>query len=365
MVPRQDDTDDGQNPPPGTAFPKPQITRIQDLLLAWFRHSRRDLPWRRTSDPYRVWVSEIMLQQTRVTAVIPFYERFLARCPDVDALAAASESDLLSLWAGLGYYYRAHNMQRAARRIVEQGAFPPTFAGIRALPGVGDYTAAAISSISFGLPHAVVDGNVLRVLSRLLNDASDIATSRGKREFTRAADELLNRAHPGDHNQALMELGATVCLPRKPQCLVCPLSELCRARAAGTADQLPVKTKGKQPVSEERTLFWITRGDDLLVWQRAPESKLMPGFWELPESSQVGQLEPLIEFGTFGHSITFHRYLFRVVSAAVPASLGPARWVPRSSLESLPLSTITRKAIRLVGRKLEPSHTPKRRAASA
>lgn len=346
-------------------FEASQITHIQDWLLAWFRASRRDLPWRRTSDPYRIWVSEIMLQQTRVTAVIPFYERFLARFPDVEALAAAPESDLLSLWAGLGYYYRARNMQRAARQIVEDGAFPPTFAGIRALPGVGDYTAAAISSISFGLPHAVVDGNVLRVLSRVLNDASDIATLQGKRVFARAADELLNRAHPGDYNQALMELGATVCLPRKPQCLACPLSELCRARAAGAADQLPVKTKGRKPVSQERTLFWIARGDDLLVWQRPPQSKLMPGFWELPESGDVAGVEPLIEFGKFGHSITFHRYVFRVVSATVPTNPGPAQWVPRSSLDSLPLSTVTRKAIRLVGRKLDLSAMPKRRAASA
>jgi len=346
-------------------FEASQISRIQDSLLAWFRASRRDLPWRRASDPYRVWVSEIMLQQTRAAAVIPFYERFLARFPDVEALAAASESDLLSVWAGLGYYYRARNLQRAAREVVAAGAFPPTFAGIRALPGVGDYTAAAISSISFGLPHAVVDGNVLRVLSRLLNNTSDIATSQGKRAFTRAADELLNGGHPGDHNQALMELGATVCLPRKPQCLVCPLAEFCHARAAGTADQLPVKAKGRKPVSEVRTLFWITRGDDLLVWQRPPQSKLMPGFWELPESTHVGQVEPLIELGTFGHSITFHRYLFRVVAADVPTSLGPAQWLPRSSLDSLPLSTITRKAIRVVGRKLDLSATPKRRAAFA
>jgi A/G-specific adenine glycosylase len=162
-----------------------------------------------------------------------------------------------------------------------------------------------------------------------------------------------------------MELGATVCLPRKPQCLVCPLAKLCRARAAGTADQLPVKAKGKKPVSEERTLFWITRGDDLLVWQRPPQSKLMPGFWELPESAQVGEVKPLIEFGRFGHSITFHRYLFRVAAADVPASLGPAQWLPRSSLDSLPLSTITRKAIRVVGRKLDLAATPKQRAASA
>jgi A/G-specific adenine glycosylase len=306
-----------------------------------------------------------MLQQTRAAAVIPFYERFLARFPDVEALAAVPESDVLSLWAGLGYYYRAHNLQRAARQIVASGAFPPTFAGIRALSGVGDYTAAAIASISFGLPHAVVDGNVLRVLSRVLDDATDIATSEGKRGFTRAADELLNHAHPGDHNQALMELGATVCLPRKPQCLVCPLSELCRARAAGTTERLPVKTKSRKPVSEERTLFWITRGDNLLVWQRPPQSKLMPGFWELPESAQLGDVEPLLEFGTFGHTITFHRYVFRVVSAAVPMSFDPAQWVPLSSLESLPLSTITRKAIRLVGYNRDLPATPKRRSASA
>jgi A/G-specific adenine glycosylase len=342
-----------------------ETRRFRRLLLNWFNENARDLPWRRTRDPYAIWVSEIMLQQTRVSAVTPFYERFLARFPSVEALAGAAEADLLAQWAGLGYYHRARNLQRAAKQIVGQGRFPGSFDEIRALPGIGDYTAAAVASIAFGLPHAVVDGNVLRVLSRLLNDSTDIATAEGKRTFSRAANELLNRERPGDHNQALMELGATVCLPKNPQCLVCPLSEHCGARAAGTVDRLPVKTKVQNAVREERTLYWIERGEDLLMWERPRESRLMAGFWELPEAEQIGIVEPLAEFGEFGHSITFHRYRFRVVSAAAPGKVGGVQWVAKSRLAGMPLSTIARKAIRLVGRVRHPAAGANRQAAGA
>src|SRR5271165_2820616 len=305
------------------------LSRFRKKLLAWFSEFQRDLPWRRTKDPYRSWLSEIMLQQTRVAAAIPYYERFLERFPSVEALAEAPEADLLALWAGLGYYHRARNMQQA---------------------GVGSYTAAAIASISFNLPHAVLDGNVFRVLSRAANDPTDIASSAGKKVFSPLADTMLDPERPGDFNQAMMELGATLCLPRNPQCLVCPVSSLCLACAAGTQDTLPVKKKPQQSVYEERTLFWITRGSDVLLWQRPAGAKLMPGFWELPEAEQLPQAGSGVEKGSFRHGITFHDYLFRVVAAPIPLALGICEWVDGRQLANLPLSTVARKAMKVLDR---------------
>ena len=180
---------------------------ISRPLIAWYERAHRDLPWRRTSDPYRVWVSEIMLQQTRAQAVVPYFERFLARFPTVEALAAAPEEEALALWSGLGYYSRARNLLRAARLIHAAGAFPSDFAGLRALPGVGDYTAAAIASIAFGKPHAVLDGNVLRVVARMQNDAAEIGSARTRERFRAIAQTWLDSQRPGTFNQALMELG--------------------------------------------------------------------------------------------------------------------------------------------------------------
>src|SRR5690349_5158936 len=198
--------------------------RIAGLLGAWYARGHRDLPWRSTGDPYRIWVSEIMLQQTRAQAVIPYYERFLTRFPSVPALAAAKEDEVLALWSGLGYYSRARNLLRAARQIAAAGSFPSDYDAIRALPGIGDYTAAAVASIAFGRPHAVLDGNVLRVVARMENDAADIRSSRTRERFREIAQSWLDPRDPGHFNQALMELGATVCLPRNPLCLVCPLA---------------------------------------------------------------------------------------------------------------------------------------------
>ena len=200
-----------------------QIELFRSQLLHWFAQNRRDLPWRRTRDPYAIWISEVMLQQTRVAAVIPYYERFLSRFPDLESLAGASETDLLAHWAGLGYYYRARNLQRAARNALEAGTFPADYDGIRHLPGIGEYTAAAVASIAFDLPYPVVDGNVYRVLSRVLNDRTNIASGPARKHFTVLAGAILDRTRPGDFNQAIMELGATVCLPRKPLCLICPV----------------------------------------------------------------------------------------------------------------------------------------------
>src|SRR5437867_5667129 len=185
---------------------------LASLLLAWYRGGHRDLPWRRSADPYRIWVSEIMLQQTRAQAVIPYYERFLARFPTLESLAAARESEVVTVWSGLGYYSRARNLRLAAQQAVAAGGFPAGYPAIRALPGIGDYTAAAVASIAFGLPYAVLDGNVLRVIARMENDEADIASARTRERFRGIAQQWLDPRAPAQFNQALMELGATVCL---------------------------------------------------------------------------------------------------------------------------------------------------------
>jgi A/G-specific adenine glycosylase len=331
-------------------LPDRQKIEFRSALLAWYQHHKRDLPWRRTSDPYAIWISEIMLQQTRVAAVIPFYERFLKRFPDFHTLAAASESDLLAQWAGLGYYYRARNLQQAAMRMCEQGCFPSKYEAIREMPGVGEYTSAAVASIGFNLPFAAVDGNVLRVLSRVFADPRDIASGTGRRHFAALADELLEREQPGAFNQAMMELGATICLPKNPQCLLCPVAELCKSRHTGQQNQFPVKLGRNKSVQEERRLFWIEREEEILLWQRPDGSRLMPGFWELPELSQLPEVEPGDFLGDFRHSITFHDYRFSICEAKAPSEIGSCRWINLHSLKTLPVSTVFRKAQRAVKR---------------
>ncbi len=327
---------------------KDEIEQFRADLLQWFDSYQRDLPWRRTRDPYAIWLSEVMLQQTRVTAVIPYYERFLKRFPTVDALAQSSEQDLLSHWAGLGYYRRARNVQRAAQAIAEAGSFPADYSGLRALPGIGDYTAAAVASIAFDLPHAAVDGNVLRVLSRVWNDDTDIASAAGRKRFTALADTMLDGSRPGAYNQALMELGAVICSPKAPQCLVCPVAAHCGARKNGRTAELPVKAAAKQSVVQQRTLYWIERDGCLLVWQREADSSLMPGFWELPEEAQLGAVAGGQTLGKFKHGITIYDFRFEVVRAAEPAELGYCGWRSLDELRSAAISTIFRKAIKVV-----------------
>jgi len=292
-----------------------------------------------------------MLQQTRVAAVIPYFERFLARFPDLFILAEAPEQDLLAHWAGLGYYHRARNLQKAAQVARDQGAFPSSYESIRALPGVGEYTSAAVASIAFDLPHAAVAGNVMRVLSRVFADPTDIQSGAGQVHFRRLADQMLDRARPGMYNQAMMELGATVCLPKNPQCLLCPVSHLCEARQNGRVNEFPVKLKREKGVIEERIFFWIEQAGNILVWQRPANARLMPGFYELPERAQLGDVEPLEALGEFRHSITFHNYRCLVYRASPPLNIGDCRWIALSELGRLPGSTLLRKAERLLRQK--------------
>jgi A/G-specific adenine glycosylase len=227
-----------------------ELLRFRKNLLAWFKKFQRDLPWRRTSDPYAIWLSEIMLQQTRVAAVIPYFERFLEHFPTIEALAKAPDEDVLRLWAGLGYYSRARNLQSAARQIValHSGAFPCDEAHVLALSGIGNYTTAAILSIAFGKKLAVLDGNVARVVARLEAIRGDLRAANRWVELQETANKLLERENPGDWNQAMMELGATLCTPRSPQCLLCPVNEFCEARKQGIVDLIPEKRKKRDTV---------------------------------------------------------------------------------------------------------------------
>ncbi len=260
------------------------LKQIPPLLLQWYDGSARVLPWREDPTPYRVWVSEIMLQQTRVEAVKPFYQRFLEAFPTVEALAAAPEEKLLKMWEGLGYYNRVRNLQRAAQVVVERygGQVPASFEELRALPGIGEYTAGAIASIAFQLPVPAVDGNVLRVISRVLARSDNILDPKVKRRMEGEIREILPQ-RVGDFNQSLMELGAMVCLPGgPPKCLVCPLRNLCRGYAQGVAEELPVKTKPKPRKKQARTLFLLFSQEGRVALRRRPEQGLLAGLWELP-----------------------------------------------------------------------------------
>ena len=259
-------------------------------LLVWYRENARALPWRSEPTPYHVWVSEIMLQQTRVTAVLDYYRRFLEAVPDAAALAELPQDQLMKLWQGLGYYSRARNLQKAAKQITDRhgGVFPNTYEEIRALAGVGDYTAGAIASIAFGLSVPAVDGNVLRVTARITGDSGDISTPAMKKKVTQALAEIIPPDVPGDFNQAMMELGATVCLPNgAPLCERCPAAGFCRAFQEGRTGELPVKSVKKARRVEARTIFLLFHGDRVAL-RRRPGRGLLAGLWEYPNELTDG-----------------------------------------------------------------------------
>ena len=263
-----------------------ELQQLPIPLLMWYRENARKLPWRETPTAYRVWLSEVMLQQTRVAAVLDYYKRFLEAAPTVEALAALPEDELMKLWQGLGYYSRARNLQKAARQITEEhgGVFPNTYEAIRALPGVGDYTAGAVGSIAFGLPVPAVDGNVLRVVSRICADEGDILAPQTKKRYTDALAGIIPVKAPGEFNQAMMELGATVCLPNgAPLCEKCPVRDFCRAHLEGKTGVLPVKAPKKPRKIEERTVFLLFYEDKVALRRRAGKG-LLAGLWEFPNA---------------------------------------------------------------------------------
>jgi A/G-specific adenine glycosylase len=265
--------------------PSEPIDRFATPLIAWQRsHGRHTLPWQNTTDPYRVWLSEIMLQQTQVATVLGYYERFLHRFPEVTDLAAASQDDVMALWSGLGYYSRARNMHACAKAVValHGGRFPRTAASLETLPGIGRSTAAAIAAFCFGERVAILDGNVKRVLTRFLAFEDDLAVPRHERALWEAATRLLPQAEMSAYTQGVMDLGATVCLARSPQCLLCPVQADCAARRAGTQERFPVKTRKLKRGQRENVWLWLAKGDELWLCQR-PDTGVWAGLWSLPE----------------------------------------------------------------------------------
>jgi A/G-specific adenine glycosylase len=309
-----------------------QRAKFRRKLSGWYDMHRRDLPWRANRDPYRVWLSEIMLQQTRVAAVIAHYHEFLRRFPTVEKLAAARESSVLAAWSGLGYYRRARMLRATAKVIARQhgGKFPPTAKGLLALPGIGRYTAAAIASIAFGEPVAVVDGNVERVLKRL------VGTRLAGEELWGTANHLLDKKRPGDFNQGMMELGAVVCTPRMPACLTCPVVELCATRG-----ELAATAKVKPQKKREIQYSMLCRDSEIFLVRRSRDASLMPGMWELPERAEEnGSAIPAF---TLRHSITVTDYTVRVWRDTSPCVDG--KWIPVERLGRVALTGLARKIL--------------------
>lgn len=352
-------------------------------MLNWFRAERRAMPWRETRDPYFIWVSEVMLQQTQVATVIPFYERFISRFPTIQALAEAPLDDLLKHWEGLGYYSRARNLQKAAQQVVSEhgGVFPRDYSAIRALSGIGDYTAGAIASIAFNEPRPAVDGNVLRVFSRWFRISDDVTKPQTKRNFEALAVRLIPEGHAWEYNQALMELGALICAPRRPRCAACPVREACQAQRHGDPEAYPVKTKKAPPRPVDFAVAVLTSGD--LVWiTRRPAEGLLGGLWEFPTfplaegADAVQVLEAGLRLGTVSlgsvslgsanlgdvqaegldwaplctvqHTYTHMKATMQVLRAEVPRDLrmpgdDDRRWVPVGDLGSYAFSNANQK----------------------
>jgi len=357
-----------------------ELATFRKQLLGWFRQFQRDLPWRRTKDPYCIWLSEIMLQQTRVAAALPYYERFLRRFPDVHALAATPQEEVLRLWSGLGYYSRARNLQRAAQQIVAKhgGQFPTRLDDALALPGIGNYTAAAILSIAFEEKLAVLDGNVARVLARLGAIHGDLRESQHWQELQETADRLLEPKSPGDWNQAMMELGATLCTPKSPQCLLCPVAQFCEGRRLGIAESLPEKrrTRATVQVTLAAAVFVDAKRQTLLLpppkntkekssadhvptlvsrmWQfptlsvtEEPAGKLSAFLRKLMPGAQSHKWK-VVPAGKVRHAVTYRAITllpFLINVRKLPRVAG-ARQVPLDNIFSLPVSNLTRKVAR-------------------
>jgi len=380
-------------PPPSAAAPAIKsgdgsIRRVRAALLRWYDASRRDLPWRRTRDPYAIWISEAMLQQTRVETVIPYWARFLERFPDVASLARAELDDVYAVWTGLGYYSRARNLKAAAASIVADhgGALPDTAEGLRTLPGIGRYTAGAVASIAFDREEPLVDGNVVRVFARLEDIRDDVAEKPVVDRLWRLAGELVGGPRPGDLNQALMELGATICTPKGPRCLACPVVRHCRAHASGEAFRLPRKAKRGAVRAMRAIAVAIDRGGQILAVRR-PETGLMAGLWELPGGpieagaeakdqverilrETVGlEIRELVGVGRVEHLFTHRRLALDVFHAKAPpgqrvrlAEYTAHRWLAADALLALAHAGSTRKALAMLGLCDERSARAARRA---
>lgn len=338
---------------------------IPEQLLSWYDRSARDLPWRAPPGsavpddpawPYRVWLSEVMLQQTTVAAVKPYFAKFLSIWPTIEALAAASDDDVMAAWAGLGYYSRARNLVKCARVVAARGGFPPTEAELRALPGLGDYTAAAIAAIAFGQRAVVVDANVERVVARLF--AIEEPLPKARKAIRVAADTITPAARAGDFAQAMMDLGSHVCTSKAPRCLLCPLAEVCAGRKRGEPERLPVKPPKKQVPERRGTAYWITRGGGAEVWLvTRPADGMLGGMRALPDDGwsarQDGAAPPPVagegrSLGAVRHGFTHASLTLEVVALdAAGDPPGEGQWWPTARLGEAGLATLFAKAAAL------------------
>ena len=329
-----------------------QWAGLRENLLDWYVVAQRDLPWRHTTDPYAIWVSEIMLQQTRVAAVIERYETFMCNFPSVESLAHAAEEDVLTLWSGLGYYRRARMLHKAAKVVTSEyfGEMPRTAAGLRELPGIGTYTSAAIASIAFGEAVAVVDGNVERVVQRLAGWGSDSRAGQSKliRETEKLANSLLDPDRPGDFNQSMMELGATVCLPTNPKCLTCPISRFCETRG-----EHPTPKRARMR-SEDAAYALVIRGigvsREVLLDQRDDYQTVMPGMWELPalRDADVADADVSLAMRHSIMQVNYYVRIRRVFADDAEELIVPSerrRWIRLRQLGSMPLTGLARKVL--------------------
>ena len=342
---------------------------ISHFLLDWYDTHQRKLPWRDSRDPYKIWVSEIMLQQTRVEQVRPYFDHFMKAFPDVHALAAADRQQVLKAWEGLGYYSRARNLHDAARKVEEEynGRIPGNWDDITNLPGIGPYTAAAILSIAFDRRYAVMDGNVKRVITRLDGIAEDIRKRDTEKLIQSRADALLDQERPGDFNQALMELGATVCTPRQPQCNICPVREVCRAYKTAQTSSIPYKSPAKKKPHHHIGVGIVQNDNDELLIALRPEEAMLGGLWEFPGGKQKEdeQIEETIRrelseelgvevdvkspFMKLNHAyshfkITMYAYMCRLISGTpTPRESQQVRWVPRTRLNEYPFPRANKK----------------------
>ena len=336
-------------------------------LLAWYDRHRRSLPWRaeqgQVADPYHVWLSEIMLQQTTVTATRPYYERFLTRFPDIASLAAAPLEAVLAAWAGLGYYARARNLHACAQAVVAAGGFPRDLAGLRALPGIGDYTAAAIAAIAFDLPTVAVDGNVERVVARLFAVAEELPAAKPRLRALAAqlGDQPVARARPSDFLQALFDLGATVCTPATPTCALCPWMADCGGRRAGIARDLPRRARKRPRPLRHGVHFWLTDADGNVLLRRRPPNGLLGGMTELPgtewraapwEKQEALALAPMEAAwrpaGEVHHGFTHFELTIHLYAARVPRIVADGYQHPIAAVTGEALPSVMRKCVRLV-----------------
>ena len=341
--------------------------RFTHTIEEWFAANGRSLPWRETNDPYRIWLSEVILQQTQVAQGMAYYDRFLHHFPDVHSLAVASEDEVMLLWQGLGYYSRARHLHAAAKQIDQFGCFPWDYASIRSLPGVGDYTAAAIASIAFGLPYAVVDGNVYRVLARYFGVQTPIDSSVGRREFRLLADEMLDSRRPALYNQAIMDFGAVQCTPRTPDCSACPLMDSCQALAEGLVEQLPTKSRRQKVTDRFFTYLYICKADGRLLLQRRGSGDIWQGLYQLPliESSHpLGlaeisarlpecKLELLCDNLT--HQLThqlLHAQCYAVEPIPQDETLCKGLWVPFQNVQDYAMPQLLVRIMQKISRRL-------------